>query len=110
MMRDWLVAPPAGSTRAPTLRKADLIETLCGRGGLTRQEADEMVEGFFEVVRDTLAAGEAVKLSGFGSFRLRDKPPRPGRNPQTGVATLIEARRVVTFHPGPTFRARLGRG
>ena len=55
-------------------------------------------ERFTHVVRDALERGEAVKLSGFGNFQLRDKPQRPGRNPKTGEEIPITARRVVTFH------------
>jgi integration host factor subunit alpha len=57
-----------------------------------------MVETFFGEIRDALERGEAVKLSGFGNFQLRDKPQRPGRNPKTGEEIPITARRVVTFH------------
>jgi integration host factor subunit alpha len=58
-------------------------------------------------MRDALEGGEIVKLAGFGSFQLRDKRLRPGRNPKTGIATLIASRRVVTFRSGPTLKARL---
>jgi integration host factor subunit alpha len=57
-----------------------------------------MVEAFFDEVRSTLESGDGVKLSGFGTFELRDKPQRPGRNPKTGEDVPISARRVVTFH------------
>ena len=57
-----------------------------------------MVETFFDEIRNALERGEAVKLSGFGNFQLRDKPQRPGRNPKTGEEIPITARRVVTFH------------
>ena len=57
-----------------------------------------MVEAFFAEISKCLASGEDVKLSGFGNFALRDKPVRPGRNPKTGKAAIISARRVVTFH------------
>ena len=57
-----------------------------------------MVQAFFEEIAATLEGGNRVKLTGFGNFTLRDKPPRPGRNPKTGVTTQITARRVVTFH------------
>ena len=61
-------------------------------------EAKDMVETFFDEIRNALERGEAVKLSGFGNFQLRDKPQRPGRNPKTGEEIPITARRVVTFH------------
>ncbi|MFC6522942.1 integration host factor subunit alpha [Undibacterium arcticum] len=65
---------------------------------MNKREAMDMVETFFDEIRNALERGEAVKLSGFGNFQLRDKPPRPGRNPKTGEAIPIAARRVVTFH------------
>ena len=80
-----------------TLTKADLTEGLCQRVGLNMCEAREVVDAFFDVVRETLEDGDNVLLSGFGKFQLRDKRPRPGRNPQTGEVALIAARRVVTF-------------
>jgi integration host factor subunit alpha len=90
----------AGSTSSdtPTLTKAELAELLFDHVGLNKREAKDMVEAFFEVIRDALESGDSVKLSGFGNFQLRDKPQRPGRNPKTGEAIPIAARRVVTFH------------
>ncbi|MDR3300839.1 MAG: integration host factor subunit alpha [Candidatus Accumulibacter sp.] len=81
-----------------TLTKAELADLLFEKVGLNKREARDMVEAFFDEVRDALARGEGVKLSGFGNFQLRDKPQRPGRNPKTGEETPITARRVVTFH------------
>ncbi|QJQ04509.1 integration host factor subunit alpha [Undibacterium piscinae] len=82
----------------PTLTKAELAELLFEQVGLNKREAKDMVETFFSEIRDALERGEAVKLSGFGNFQLRDKPQRPGRNPKTGEEIAITARRVVTFH------------
>jgi integration host factor subunit alpha len=82
----------------PTLTKAELAELLFEHVGLNKREAKDMVETFFGEIRDALERGEAVKLSGFGNFQLRDKPQRPGRNPKTGEEIPITARRVVTFH------------
>jgi integration host factor subunit alpha len=82
----------------PTLTKAELAELLFEQVGLNKREAKDMVETFFEEIRNALERGEAVKLSGFGNFQLRDKPQRPGRNPKTGEEIPITARRVATFH------------
>ena len=82
----------------PTLTKAELAELLFEQVGLNKREAKDMVETFFGEIRDALERGEAVKLSGFGNFQLRDKPQRLGRNPKTGEEIAITARRVVTFH------------
>lgn len=82
----------------PTLTKAELAELLFEQVGLNKREAKDMVETFFDEIRNSLERGESVKLSGFGNFQLRDKPQRPGRNPKTGEEIPITARRVVTFH------------
>lgn len=80
------------------LTKAELSEILFEKVGLNKREAKDLVDAFFEVIRQRLEAGEEVKLSGFGNFQLRDKQQRPGRNPKTGEVIPISARRVVTFH------------
>lgn len=80
-----------------TITKADLCNVLFDEMGLNKREAKEFVELFFEKIRQSLEEGVAVKLSGFGSFTLRDKTSRPGRNPKTGEEVAISARRVVTF-------------
>ncbi len=90
-----------------TLTKADLADILSDIYGFNKREAKTLVDAFFEEVRATLASGEQVKLSGFGNFELRDKNPRPGRNPRTGEEVPIEARRVVTFKPGQKLRTRV---
>lgn len=89
------------------LTKAAMAEMLFNELGLNKREAKELVELFFKEVRDALAAGEDVKLSGFGNFTLRVKNERPGRNPKTGEEIPISARRVVTFRPGQKLKARV---
>ncbi|KTD19687.1 integration host factor subunit alpha [Legionella londiniensis] len=89
------------------LSKAILADALCNEVGLTKPDAREVVEQFFEEIRTTLAEGEHVKLSGFGNFILRDKPQRPGRNPKTGEEVPVEARRVVTFKPGLKLKTKI---
>ncbi|AYY97086.1 integration host factor subunit alpha [Burkholderia multivorans] len=103
-------AAASASTEAPTLTKAELAELLFDSVGLNKREAKDMVEAFFEVIRDALENGESVKLSGFGNFQLRDKPQRPGRNPKTGEAIPIAARRVVTFHASQKLKALVENG
>ena len=80
------------------LTKAEMAEALFNQLGLNKREARELVDLFFEEVRAALSSGAQVKLSGFGNFQVRNKPPRPGRNPKTGETIPIAARRVVTFH------------
>jgi integration host factor subunit alpha len=89
------------------LTKADLAERLYEESGFSKRESKEIVEFFFEALRSALETGESVKLAGFGKFDLREKKQRPGRNPKTGVEVPITARRVVTFRPGQTLRARV---
>lgn len=108
MSRDVPASTPTGDT--PTLTKAELAELLFDSVGLNKREAKDMVEAFFEVIRDALENGESVKLSGFGNFQLRDKPQRPGRNPKTGEAIPIAARRVVTFHASQKLKALVENG
>ncbi len=91
-------AGPRDEDDGHTLTKAELADLLFERVGLNKREAKDMVETFFEEIRDALERGDMVKLSGFGNFQVRDKPQRPGRNPKTGEEIPITARRVVTFH------------
>ena len=89
------------------LTKADLAERLFEEVGLTKREAKEFVDAFFETIRNSLEDGEQVKLSGFGNFDLRRKNERPGRNPKTGEEIPISARTVVTFRPGQKLKSRV---
>ena len=89
------------------LTKAEIAEMLFDELGLNKREAKELVDCFFEEIRDSLANGKQVKLSGFGNFDLRDKSQRPGRNPKTGEEIPITARRVVTFRPGQKLKVRV---
>ncbi len=89
------------------LTKADIAELLYMELGLNKREAKELVEHFFEEIRRALESNDPVKLSSFGNFDLRDKNPRPGRNPKTGEEIPIAARRVVTFKPGQKLKARV---
>jgi len=89
------------------LTKADLAECLFNELGLNKREAKEFVELFFDKIRVALADGEQVKLSGFGNFALRNKNPRPGRNPKTGEEIPISARRVVTFRASHKLKERV---
>ena len=83
-----------------TLTKSDIVEDLNNEIGLNKREAKELVDLLFNDIKNLLSEGHEVKLSGFGNFQLRDKSPRPGRNPRTGEDVEIQARRVVTFKSG----------
>ena len=89
------------------LTTADIAEHLSTELGLNKRDAKELVEAFFEEIRQALEDGEQVKVSGFGNFELRLKSERPGRNPKTGEDIPITARRVVTFRPGQKLKARV---
>lgn len=89
------------------LTKAEMAEHLFNGIGLTKREAKELVELFFNKVSAALASGQQVKMSGFGNFELHDKNERPGRNPKTGEEIPVSARRVVTFRSGQKLRARV---
>ncbi len=89
------------------LTKADMVEKLLAEIKLNKRDAKVLVDQFFEEVKTALEGGQAVKLSGFGNFDLRDKKQRPGRNPKTGEEIPITARRVVTFKPGQKLKAKV---
>ena len=90
-----------------TITKADIIDHLHDELGLSKSECKQIVEDFFQEIRDSLVNNEAVKLSGFGNFELIDKKARPGRNPKTGENVTIKARRVVSFRAGKKLRKRI---
>ena len=87
------------------MRKADLIAAVAEELGLTYVKAEEVVNEILDTIKDTLARGEPVILRRFGSFEVRAKPPRDGRNPKTGKHAEIAARRVVRFKAGNHFKA-----
>ena len=89
------------------LTKADIAESLYEELGLNKREARELVEIYFDELKEALSKGKQVKLSGFGNFDLRDKKERPGRNPKTGESIPISARRVVTFKPGQKLKNKV---
>lgn len=98
------------SLDSPALTKAQLADLLFDEIGLNKRESKEMVDAFFELISQSLVTGEDVKLSGFGNFQIRTKAPRPGRNPRTGEAIPIEARRVVTFHASSKLKEQIQEG
>ena len=91
-----------------TLTKVEIADSLIQKFDLTKREAKDLVESFFEEIRVALESGYDVKLSGFGNFQLRDKKSRPGRNPKTGESVAVSTRRVVVFKPGQKLRTRVG--
>jgi integration host factor subunit alpha len=87
-----------------SLTKADIVERVYKEAGFSKKEAADLVDLVFKIIKETLAKGEKVKISGFGNFSIRDKATRIGRNPQTGEAMEISARRVLTFKPSQVLK------
>ncbi|MBM3635998.1 MAG: integration host factor subunit alpha [Alphaproteobacteria bacterium] len=90
-----------------TVTRAELSEAVYQRIGLSRSESAALVELVLEEISASLARGDSVKLSSFGSFLVRDKGQRVGRNPKTGVEVPIEPRRVMVFKPSNIIKARV---
>ncbi|MBX7513116.1 MULTISPECIES: integration host factor subunit alpha [Qipengyuania] len=93
-----------------TLTRADLAETINRKMGLSRAESLDLVEQVLDKMSQALIQGENVKISGFGSFVLRDKKERIGRNPKTGVEVPITPRRVMTFRASQLLKDRVANG
>ena len=90
-----------------TLTRADLAETVNRKLGFSRSESLELIESIIGNISDALKRGENVKISGFGSFVLRDKKERVGRNPKTGIEVPITPRRVLTFRASQLLKDRI---
>lgn len=90
-----------------TLTRADLAETINRKMGFSRSESLDLVEATLAKMCEAMSDGENVKISGFGSFILRDKKQRVGRNPKTGVEVPITPRRVMTFRASQKLKDRI---
>lgn len=93
-----------------TLTRADLAEAVVRKVGLPRNESQELVELVLNEISGSLSRGEAVKLSSFGSFGIRAKGERVGRNPKTGKEVPITPRRVLVFRPSNIMKDRINAG
>ena len=93
-----------------TLTRADLAEAINRKLGFSRSESLDLVEDILAKMCDALSHGKNVKISGFGSFILRDKKERVGRNPKTGVEVPITPRRVMTFRASQKLKERIAEG
>ncbi len=100
-------AAAGGFMGQKTITRAELTEAVYQRVGLSRTESSALVELVLREISDCLANGETVKLSSFGSFLVRDKGERVGRNPKTGIEVPIEPRRVMVFKPSHILKARI---
>jgi len=89
------------------LTRADLAESIHRKIGLSRADSSGLVEAILRHMCESLSGGENVKIAGFGTFSLRDKTQRIGRNPKTGVEVPIAPRRVLTFRASQIMRDRI---
>jgi integration host factor subunit alpha len=87
-----------------SLTKIEIINSVYETLGISRKESVTAVESLFEIIKDELGKGNDVMISGFGKWTVRAKKKRKGRNPQTGEALTIDARKVVTFKPSQLLR------
>ena len=108
-MGSWFTGEGFSMRSMSTLTRADLADSINRRLGFSRAESLGMVESILTHMCDALAAGENVKISGFGTFLLRDKGERVGRNPKTGVEVPITPRRVMTFRASQMLKDRIAR-
>lgn len=90
-----------------TLTRAEIADRLQRRRGYDPFTAKDFTDAFFELIAEALGRGDHVKFFGFGNFELRNKNPRPGRNPKTGEEVIVSARRVVTFKTSPKMLQRV---
>ena len=93
-----------------TLTRMDLSESVFREVGLSRNESADLVESVLEKISASLVAGEQVKISSFGTFSIRQKNARVGRNPKTGEEAPIPPRRVLTFRPSHLMKDRVSEG
>ncbi len=89
------------------MNKTELVSELAGRADITKKDAEKVINAFFTTVEDALKAGEKLQLLGFGTFEVRNRQARKGRNPQTGVEIDIPAARVPAFKPGKALKDAL---
>ena len=94
-----------------SLKKENLTQIISGKYGFSKKRSTELVENTLEIIKQRLAEGENVLISGFGKFSVKDKRERRGRNPATGNELILDARRVVTFTCSPVLKGKLnGKG
>lgn len=93
-----------------TLTRADLAEAINRKMGFSRAESLDLVEAILAHMCEAMSKGENVKISGFGSFVLRDKKERIGRNPKTGIEVPITPRRVMTFRASQLLKDKIAKG
>ncbi|NDJ19939.1 HU family DNA-binding protein [Myxacorys almedinensis] len=89
------------------MNKGELIDAIADKANVTKKEADAVLSAIIDTILDTVSTGDKVSLVGFGTFEVRDRQAREGRNPQTGDAIQIPATRVPAFSAGKLFKERV---
>jgi integration host factor subunit alpha len=89
------------------MTKADIIDNVYQKVGFSKKDSAEIVERVFDIIKEALERSENIKISGFGSFIIRHKKSRKGRNPQTGEEMVITPRKVLTFKPSMVLKRQM---
>ncbi len=89
------------------LTKASLVDKISSQMGIKKHDSTDLLEGVIAIIKSTLETGESLKISGFGTFDVRQKKDRKGRNPATGESLIIEARKIVTFKPSKMLNKKI---
>ena len=92
-----------------TITRSDVADTLYQEIGLSRKVSEEILDMILTEISEELADGNSVKISSFGTFLVRNKNPRVGRNPKTGVDALISARKVISFKPSQIMKSNINK-
>ena len=92
------------------MTKAEIVEIVRSKIGVSQKDSIGLVDGLFELIRESLEKGEYIKMPGFGNFSIRNKVQRTGRNPKTGEAIPITARKIVSFKPSVKLKERVNNG
>jgi integration host factor subunit alpha len=91
------------------MTKAEFVENIRTRTNISMKDSADMLEDVFSLMKSTLEAGEKIKVAGFGTFEVKEKKDRKGRNPQTGEAITITARRILTFKPSTLLKQAINK-
>jgi integration host factor subunit alpha len=102
-------AAPGGRRTSMSMTKLDIAEAIREKQGIPKKECASLVESLFDIIKSDLEKGNTVKISGFGKWTVKAKKKRMGRNPKTGKAMAIDARKVVTFKPSYVLRKILAK-
>ena len=89
------------------MTKSDMVEKIYEKIGFSKKESAELVEMVFDIIKSTLESGEKIKIAGFGTFVVKEKADRRGRNPQTGEEIVISARKILTFKPSQVLKSSI---